>query len=272
MLRQSAIAATDVYTMKTDGTDVRRVTHDGGQKLMLDWQPLRPGSITHTTVSSVSSIVFGEDAAFTAAVTSPGPAPTGPVQFRINGENEGAPTALDPGGHAPFSSEFLLNVGDVASATYGGNAVLGWSTGDASLDILPATTATTLVSSRNPVTRLEQTDILVTVVNTDTDIAPFGSIQFSVDGAPIGPVLELDEDGQVGISLVPDVPPGDYRVRVDYVDDTAEIARLPPEQHVVRAARHGPGGARGPTTGIRAAAGACSGEQGGPRPLRHADR
>ncbi len=228
MLRSPSIGGTDVYTMKADGTDVTRVTRDIRGKYFLDWQPLQAGGVTQTTVSSPDTIVFGEDAAFTSTVTSPGPPVAGLLQFRVNGENDGAARALDAGGHAAYTPEFLLDVGDVASATYSGDVALGWSTGDAPLNILPASTAATLVSSRNPVPRGEQTDVVVTVANTDTDIAPFGSVRFRIDGRPIGPVLDLDENGQAEVSLEADVPAGDYTVRVDYVDDTAEIADFRP--------------------------------------------
>ena len=229
MRRSSTIGgATDVYTMNADGSGVTRVTRDGRGKVFLDWQPLHAGRVTQTIVASPDSIVFGEIAAFTSTVTSPGPPVTGLLQFRVNGENDGAPKALDSGGQAAHTPAFLLDVGDVVSATYSGDVALGWSTGDAPLTIVPASTTTTLVSSRDPVPRGEQTDLVVTVANTDTDITPFGSVRLSIDGTPIGPALDLDENGQAHVGLEADVPAGNYTLRVDYVDDTAAIADFRP--------------------------------------------
>ena len=205
-----------------------------------------------------------------STVTSPGPPLTGLMQFRVDGQNDGPPRALDAGGHAAYTPAFLLDVGDVVSATYSGDAALGWSTGEAPLDVLPASTATTLVSSRNPVTRGEQTDILVTVANTDTDIAPFGSVQFSIDGDAHRPRLDLDENGQADVGLVANVPAGSYTVRVDYVDDTAEIADFRPSsasfvQRVTDRRRRRP--PRRPSSSHRRRR-----AQGRSRPLRSADR
>src|SRR5262249_44863566 len=148
--------------------------------------------------------------------------------FRLNGENDGAPQAVDTGVGATYSSPFLFDVGDVVSATYSGDAVLGWSTGQAPLDVVPASTGTTMVSSPNPVTSGGRLDVLIAAANTDTALAPFGSVQVSIDGAPVGPALELDENGQVAVELEADVPAGDYTVRADYLDDTAQIADFRP--------------------------------------------
>jgi Bacterial Ig-like domain (group 3) len=136
MLRAPSIGATDVYTIKADGTDVARVTRGGQEKVFLDWQPLHAGQLTQTTVSSPPSIIFGQDAAFTSTVTSPGTPATGLLQFRVDGENDGAPKPLGAGGGAAYSPPFLLDVGDVVSATYSGDRALGWSAGDAPLVVL----------------------------------------------------------------------------------------------------------------------------------------
>lgn len=53
-------------------------------------------------------------------------------------------------------------------------------------------------------------------------------MEFSIDGEPTGDSIELDENGQVEVGLVADVPAGNYTVRVNYVDDTADIADFGP--------------------------------------------
>ena len=221
---RSAAGGTNLFTMKADGTDVVQVTHDGGEKVMTDWQPLSPASVTQTIMSTpVDTIVYGDSTLLTSTVTSAGPAPTGVMQFRLNGVNDGGPVAVDAGGRADYDPPFLLDVGDVASATYSGDARLGWSSGEAALHVLPAATTTSLVTSANPVARGQTTNLFVTVANTDTDVAPFGSVQFSVDGAPVGSPIGLDDNGQVAVGLLANVAAGDYRVSARYDDDTAAI-------------------------------------------------
>ena len=160
---------------------------------------------------------------FTASVMLGGATPTGEVQFQVNGENDGGRVPLDGTGKAAFETTYLLDAGDHVTATYGGSAQWGWSMGASALAVLPAGSATTVHATPNPVSPGRAVDILVTVANTSTAIVPFGSIQFSIDGEPIGPRLPLDEDGEVAVRLVADVPAGDYAVRADYVDDTAAI-------------------------------------------------
>ena len=226
---RSAAGGTDLFTMKADGTDVVQVTHDGGEKLMTDWQPLGPASVTQTTMSTpVDTIVYGDSALLTSTVTSAGPAPTGMMQFRLNGVNDGGPVAVDAGGRAEYDPPFLLDVGDVASATYSGDARLGWSSGEAALRVRPSATTTSLVTSANAVERGQTINLFVTVANTDTDIPPFGSVQFSVDGAPVGSPIGLDDNGQVAVGLLANVPAGDYHVSASYYDDTASIADFAP--------------------------------------------
>jgi hypothetical protein len=184
--------------------------------------------LTETTVAVPDdTLVYGQSTSFTATVQSGGIA-TGQVQFRVGGEDDGAPVAVDALGHARHEPDFLLDVGDVVSATYGGDAHWGWSFGESSLRILPARTTTTLATTPNPVLAGGEVDTIVTVHNASTDITPFGSVQFSVDGAPIGPRLELDDGGQVAVVLDANVSAGAYRVRVDYLDDTAPIADFAP--------------------------------------------
>jgi Tol biopolymer transport system component len=226
---RSAAGGTNLFTMKADGSDVVQVTHDGGEKVMTDWQPLSPASVTQTTLSTpVGAIVYGDSTLLTSTVTSAGPAPTGVMQFRVNGVNDGGPVVVDAGGRAEYDPPFLLDVGDVASATYGGDARLGWSSGEAALRVLPAATTTSLVTSANPVARGQTINLFVTVANTDTDVPPFGSVQFSVDGAPVGSPIGLDDNGQVGVGLLANVAAGEYRVSASYYDDTAAIADFAP--------------------------------------------
>jgi hypothetical protein len=209
----------DIATIRVDGTEQRILT-ESGQDLLPTWQPVAASNVTTTTLEpSDASIVYGEDVAFEARVASSGATPTGAIQFRVAGTDEGAPLPLDAGGTAEFSAPYLLDVGDVVSATYGGDATLGWSVGEAALTVRPATTSTALSVSPNPVPTGGTVTVTVAVANHDTDILPFGSIQFSVDGAPLGDPLTLDDNGLLSVGFVADVAPGQYVVSADYVDD-----------------------------------------------------
>jgi Tol biopolymer transport system component len=223
--RQIAFAGPtgDICTMNADGSGVTRLTSGGGYSEP-DWQPLPPARLSTTAVTApVGAIRFGDDVPFTATVTSSGATPTGEVQFQVTGENDGGRVPLDGAGKAAFETTYLLNAGDRVSATYGGSALWGWSRSTSALEVLPAGSATTLRAAPNPVTTGGAVDIHVTVANTSTAIMPFGGMQFSIGGQPIGPRLPLDEDGEVAVRLIADVPAGDYDVRADYVDDTAAI-------------------------------------------------
>jgi Tol biopolymer transport system component len=235
----------EIYTMHADGTNPTRLTHNDYDDLFPRWQPLGVGSLTETTLAApTDTLVYGQSTSFTAAVRSGGATPTGLVQFAVGGQDDGAPIALDALGQAHHEPDFLVNVGEVVAATYGGDARWGWSVGESALHVLPAPTTTALAVGPNPVPAGGTATATVTVTNTPTDIAPFGSVQFAINGAPLGPRLELDENGQVVASLVADVPAGDYRVSVDYLDDTAPIPDFVPSsaalvEHVVATASAG---------------------------------
>jgi hypothetical protein len=67
-------------------------------------QSVTPASTTTAVVSSVPSPVYGQAVSFTATVTNAGPgsaqAPTGSVQFVVDGQNFGAPVALTAGSNS----------------------------------------------------------------------------------------------------------------------------------------------------------------------------
>ena len=222
MLRRSAAGATDVYTMDADGTDLAPVTNDGAGKF---FPPAAAAAgPSHPDDGLVAGhVVSGEDVAFTSTVTSPGPTLNGLVQFRVNGENDGAPGTPDASGHGltprrscstPATSSRPPTAGmprwDGARATRRSTCCRR-DDDDAGLVAQPGHHRRADRHSRHRRQPRHRHP-------------PFGSVQFSIDGAPIGPALELDQNGQVEVGLVAAVRAGSYSVRVDYVDDTAEIA------------------------------------------------
>jgi hypothetical protein len=178
---------------------------------------------TVTLAQSPGSIVYGQTSSFTANVarTSPpggSPTPTGTIQFRVDGINEGTAVALNAGGRADFNPLFPLDVGTTITAQYNGDATYGASSVDVKTNLQPAFTMTSLTASPNPANPLSTVTFGATVTNTSTGIPPFGSVQFVVDGEPVLNPLPLDENGQAGIVGEGALALGDHVVQAFYHD------------------------------------------------------
>ena len=193
-----------------------------------------------TVTPSAPQIVFGQDITFDAAVTGAGAVPTGSVQFFVNDSPDGAPAPLDATGHASYSPTFLLDVGDKVGAAYSGDTAYGAvRVPNAAPIVQPASTITQVMVEPSTVVSGGEVAVIATVTNTMTDIIPFGSVQFVIDGELIGEPFELDENGRSFLGLIADVPPADYLVTAHYVDDTAAIADFLPSTGSQTGARHG---------------------------------
>jgi hypothetical protein len=130
--------------------------------------------------------------------------------------------SVDPLGRATFSPPFPLDVGTRVSARYSGNgAYLPVASGFVPA-IRAAATTTELETSANPAMEGGEVEVLAKVRNTETDVVPFGSVTFFIDGIQALPPLQLDDDGEVGV-LVSDLPAGAFNVEAVYEDDTADI-------------------------------------------------
>ena len=78
---------------------------------------------TSTAVSSSSNPSdLGQNVTFTATVTSGAGTPTGTVQFKDNGNNLGAPVALNASGVAQFTTSALTTGTHTITADYSGDA------------------------------------------------------------------------------------------------------------------------------------------------------
>ena len=85
---------------------------------------------TSTAVSSsVNPSDFGQSVTFTATVTSAAGTPTGTVQFKDNGNNLGAPAALNASGVAQLTTSALTTGTHTITADYSGDANFMVSTG-----------------------------------------------------------------------------------------------------------------------------------------------
>ena len=172
---------------------------------------------------SPGAIIYGEDTTFTATASGSAGTPTGSIQFQVDGVRRWRPITLDGQARAVFDPPFLIDVGTTITARYAGNSAYSPSRGDLQPEVTPADTATSLVSSANPAVVGGEVDVVATVDNLDTDIIPFGSVQFFIDGEPVLDPQPLDDNGQVGVTAT-DIPAGDYLVTAAYHDDTAAVA------------------------------------------------
>ena len=184
------------------------------------------GSAT-TIEATPGSIAYGQPVTLTATVAGTGPTATGSVVFKRNPQDPGTTVPLDGTGRATYTPSDPLDVGDTVTASYRGDATYAPSrSGVAALTIAPATTETRVITTPDPLVSGGMLDVHVTVANLSSDVAPFGRVEFTVDGAALGPALSLDEDGRLAVRVITDVPPGTYTLRADYRDDEV-VARAP---------------------------------------------
>jgi RHS repeat-associated protein len=166
------------------------------------------------TSDQPSGTVYGQAVTFTATVSaaaSPFGAPSGTVQFQIDGANFGAPQPLSQGtpvGRPPqllFATATLTTSALSAGlhrvvAIYLSNRpqFLGSDNHASpfSQNVTPAATTIDLASSASPAVFGQPLTFTALVRNTNTAAAPTGSVQFLVDGNPLGTPVGLGADGR----------------------------------------------------------------------------
>jgi hypothetical protein len=182
--------------------------------------------------------------------------PAGTVRFKVNDAPASPPMPVDPLGRATFAPPSPLDVGTRVSARYSGSGAYLPVGGGFTPAIRAAGTTTALETSANPAMEGGEVEVVATVQNTETDVVPFGSVTFLIDGTQALPPVPLSEDGDAGV-IATDLPPGDFHVEAIYEDDTADIpdfakSRASYIQHVSAApaspADEGPIPAPGPAT------------------------
>ena len=158
---------------------------------------------TSTVVEAdVHPSVYGDAVTFTATV-SPHPA-SGTVQFTVDGTDLGSPVAVGPDGAAVSDAISTLGTGDhEVVATFSGTANYESSDDTITQTVTRADTTTTVTSDENPATYGETVTFTVTVAPQPVA----GSVQLSIDGAPVGgPVaLTAGTASLVGTGLSPGV-------------------------------------------------------------------
>ena len=152
---------------------------------------------TASVISSKNPSSFGDSITFTAQV-SPAAA-TGTAQFKIDGNNFGAPVAL-AGGSASSGATALLAAGNHSvTAVYGGDSNFAGSTGALTQVVNPAATSSVVVSSQNPSVFGQLVTFTATV--TSTAGTPTGTVSFRDGAATLGAVA-LNASGQAAFATL----------------------------------------------------------------------
>ncbi len=151
---------------------------------------------TTGVVSSLNPSVFGDTVTFTATV-SPAAA-SGTVLFTIDGAAVSQPLVA---GTATYAIAVLAAGNHVVSTTYTGDAAYLASTSATLTQVVLRPTTVAVTSNRVPSATLGQNVTFTATVRpvTGTGI-PTGTVQFSIDGIPVGAVLTLNAQGRATYS------------------------------------------------------------------------
>lgn len=161
----------------------------------------------------------GDEVAFTAAVTVRAPGtgvPTGDVTFLVDGAPLGAPVALDAGGEATSEVTTALTLGDhEVTAQYGGSTDLDGASATLTQSVGPEATATELSTAANPVVYGHGATVRAAVRRADPGAPLSGTVDVSVDGAPVCENLPLASDA-ADCDLPASLPVGRRTVEAAY--------------------------------------------------------
>jgi len=184
---------------------------------------------TVTAVAATANpAVSGEPVTFTARVRAAGTPdpPTGSVQFSIDGAPAGERVPLEPDGTATSPAFDALTPGDHAvRAAYAGDDGHEASAATLTQRVDKATSALTLSSSLNPSGSGDEVVFTARVaLQPPARGEPTGSVQFRVDGAPLGAPADLDASGAVTSPVVSDLAQGRHEVTAAYAGDARTLA------------------------------------------------
>jgi hypothetical protein len=167
--------------------------------------------------------VAGQDATFDATVTAMPPgagAPTGLVDFRNHGGPSFGSVGLDAMGRASTIAFGFAGLYTI-DADYLGDSHFTASSASIAARVNRAATTTTLTIAPNPAAPGATISFSAVVgVVPPGDVGLAGSLQFTIDAAPIGGAIDLG-DGATGYRGTFTAPPGDrtYLVAVSYSGD-----------------------------------------------------
>jgi Bacterial Ig-like domain (group 3)/FG-GAP-like repeat len=142
-----------------------------------------PGFTLTSNLGSYSSVVQGTPVTFTATATAVNGlgAPTGAVQFNIDGSSAGGPVAMT-NGVATYTTSSLSAGSHTATAAYSGNSYYGATTTNGSVVVVPQGPDAVTIALPGP-----------TTVSLGTPVTVNGALTVSALGpAPTGTVTLLD--------------------------------------------------------------------------------
>ncbi len=188
-------------------------------------------SSSTSVLSSADPSVHGQPVTFTATVASTGDAPSGTVQFQVDGSDYGAAQPLDAAGHASITASDLDVGSHAVSAIFSSDNpdVLG-SSGDLVLgfihlpqDVTAADTTTAVGSSSNP----SEFGGAVTFTATESVVAPgggspTGTVQFEDDGSALGAPVAVDGSGHATLTTS-GIAVGTHTISAVYSSDSANF-------------------------------------------------
>ena len=223
-LSRSFSTGTHLITVAYSGDTLGNFSSVGGPVSLV----VNAASSSTTVSSSANPSVHGQNVTFTAVVTSSGDAPSGSVQFQIDGNDTGVSQPVDASGHASLDVS-SLDVGNHAvEAVFASNDanVLG-STGVLTAGFFavpqvvnPAETTTVVSSSANP------SEFGQNITFTATEAAlppgagtPTGTIQFEDNGVPLGGPQNVGGGGQASLTTA-GLAVGPHTVSATYVSDS----------------------------------------------------
>jgi hypothetical protein len=174
---------------------------------------------------SLASVVRGQPVTLTATVTDTVSAtvPTGAVSFLDNGNGIGSVTVDGTGKAMLTTADLTTGTHSIVASFVSDNAPLftNSTSGPTTVAVSRAGTTTEIVVSPNPVNpgQLLTVDAIVDVTPLST-VDPAGTLQFTVDGTPIGDPLPLG-GGAIGweITLLAPAAPGTYLIGAAYSGD-----------------------------------------------------
>ena len=188
-------------------------------------------SSSTSVTSSADPSVHGQPVTFTATISSTGDAPSGTVQFQVDGSDYGTAQPLDAGGHASIDAPDL-DVGShaVSAAFSSDNPDVQSSSGDLVLgfihvpqSVTAADTTTVVASSSNP----SEFGGAVTFTATESVVSPgggtpTGTVQFEDGGSALEAPVPVDGSGQAALTTS-GLTVGSHTISAVYSSDTANF-------------------------------------------------
>ncbi len=163
--------------------------------------------------SSSNPSEFGKSVKSLATVTSETIIPKGKVQFKVDGKELGLPQALDDKGET-FMALPDLDIGSHRiEAHYLGDANFNSSVDSFTQKVNKANVSITMTANPTPSTIGELVNITAKVNPANPELS--GSVQFKLDGKPIGEAQTLDDNKQSFV-VVQDLNLGNHYIEAEY--------------------------------------------------------